>query len=309
MVATFKTSQRLLSLILCLSNHERGLTKAEIKKQVPSYDLENQDSADKKFERDKDVLAKAGIELELRTDYDGSQRYVLQRPRGPRSITLHDHHRLLLQAAASLWGNDDDRVFQLKVRSAFDESSNEIPRVQLVGSSVLSTLIRAQSHGRIVKFSYQKPGSAPEVRYLEPQRIFFENGHLYAAGYDRIRAATRRFRINRFVGVIEMLDETVTASELIDAGITKIHPIFAVRRLGAPHIHQHSQPLSGPLPPHLSETDWELRKGESLTYREWLDLVLNECTDLVVLAPDELTEAVTKRLHALASFGEEASHA
>lgn len=309
MADTFTTSQRLLSLILCLSNRERGLTKAEIKKQVPSYDLANQDSADKKFERDKEVLAKAGIELDLRTDYDGNQRYVLKRPKGPQSVALQDHHRLLLQAAASLWGKDNDQVFQLKVRSAFDESSEQIPRVQLVGSTVIATLIRAQSRGRMVKFTYQKPGTQPEMRYLEPQRIFFENGHLYVAGYDRIREAHRHFRVNRFVGDIEMMDETMSQSNLIEAGITKIHPVVALRRNGAPHIRMRSEPFSAPLPEHLNEEDWEICLGESATFREWLDLIMNECTDTVVLAPGELAHAIRERLYALAHYPRKASHA
>lgn len=302
MADKFTTSQRLLSLILCLSNRERGLTKAEIKKQVPSYDLANQDSADKKFERDKEVLAKAGIELEMRTDYDGSQRYVLKRPKGPHSVALQDHHRLLLQAAASLWGTDNDPVFKLKVRSAFDESSQQIPRVELVGSTVIATLIRAQSQGRLVKFSYRKPGTKPEIRYVEPQRIFFENGHLYVAGYDHVRGAHRHFRVNRFVGDIEMMDEPMSQSDLIEAGVTKIHPVVALRVTGAPHIRMRSEPFSAPLPEYLNAEDWENRLGESATYREWLELIMNECTDTVVLAPAELAQAIRERLQALADY-------
>lgn len=301
----FKTPQRLLSLLLALSNRELGLTKAEIKQHVPNYQTANEANSDRMFERDKDVLAKAGIELVVRKGPEGDLRYVLQRPQARRIVRLQDFQRLFLQAAASLWEDEKDPLFHLKVRSAVHHKNADLPRMELVGSHIIATLIRAQTAGRAVRFTYIKPGTEPEERQIDPLHIFLELGNLYVTGFDHERQDLRTFRLSRIVGDIEVLDEVFADMREARAGTREIEPVLAVRNNRGRLVTIASEEYDYPLPSHLPSEDWRVVLGKPAPYREWLDRIVIELTDTVVLEPDELRRDVVKLLRAAARSGKE----
>ncbi|MDO5719524.1 MAG: WYL domain-containing protein [Actinomycetaceae bacterium] len=301
----FKTPQRLLSLLLALSNRELGLTKAEIKQHVPNYQTANEASSDRMFERDKEVLANAGIEIVVKKGYEGELRYVLQRPKERRIVRLQDYQRLFLQAAASLWEDEKDPLFHLKVRSAVHQTKTDMPRIELVGSHNIATLIRAQTAGRAVRFTYMKPGEKPEKRHVDPLRIFLELGNLYVTGFDHERQDLRTFRLTRIAGDIEMMAETTEHDNQAKAGTREIMPVMAVRNTGGRLVKIASHTYEHPLPSHLPADEWHVVRGKPAPYREWLDRIIIELTDTVVLGPEELRRDVIERLRASARRGEE----
>lgn len=301
----FKTPQRLLSLLLALSNRELGLTKAEIKQHVPNYHTANEANSDRMFERDKDVLANAGIELAVRKGPEGDVRYVLQRPKERRIVRLQDYQRIFLQAAASLWEDEQDPLFHLKVRSAVHRTNTNMPHIELIGSHIIATLIRAQTAGRAVRFSYMKPGREAEDRHIDPLRIFLELGNLYVTGYDHDQQDLRTFRLTRFVGDIEVMDEATAKYREAEPGTREVVPVLAVRNNRGHLVEITSQKHEYPLPENLPPDQWHVVLGKAAPYREWLDRIVIELTDTVVLEPEELRRDVIERLRSAARSGKE----
>jgi predicted DNA-binding transcriptional regulator YafY len=72
---------------------------------------------------------------------------------------------------------------------------------------MITTLLRAISEGRVVRFSYHSYRSNEVTqRELEPSNLTYSQGAWYVSGYCRMRQGVRSFRLNRIEG-LEALEE------------------------------------------------------------------------------------------------------
>lgn len=189
--------ERLLNLLAFLLTSNRPVSAAEIRSRVAGYGGSSDDAFHRMFERDKDLLRKLGIPLELRTA-DGwglEQGYVIDRDlyRLP-DPGLTDEERTALALAARvvrLGGGPAASEALLKLGGAGMAGGDE-PLGADLGSSAetLGELFGAVSERREIDFDYR--GSR---RSLRPYGLAHRRGHWYLVGEgDR---GVRVFRVDR----------------------------------------------------------------------------------------------------------------
>lgn len=292
---------------MALSNRERGLTKEKIFELVPGYSEGSEETIEKRFTRDKEELAELGFNLELKSDPLHGQKYVLQKHADVLAPDLTAQERLLAQAAANLWSSSEEPDFHLRllatVSAGDTESGPNSPRSELSGTKAVATIAKAISENKPVRFAYTKTDSArTETRTIEPWYLFLESGNLYVRGFDQERKDKRVFRLSRVNPdkKLEILDEEFTQPIPEDerSGLDKITPLLAVKSDSGALVRQHS---------HVLENDernlpdgWDLMIGTPASFREWIDRVLGEIENVVVLEPEDFRTSIDDRIDALA---------
>lgn len=72
-----------------------------------------------------------------------------------------------------------------------------IPPGDVTDAGVLPPLRRAVLEGRVVTFTYRKPGGVPEVRRVYPLALIHLNGAWVLGAFDPARGARRTLRLSR----------------------------------------------------------------------------------------------------------------
>ncbi|MDO5048341.1 MAG: WYL domain-containing protein [Actinomycetaceae bacterium] len=300
-------AQRLMSLVLALSDTERGLTKEKILATVRGYQDGTSESIEKRFTRDKNDLSALGFNIEVKLNHMGEDCYVITKHAKKLSATLTPQERVLAEAAANLWSDTDESDFHARILAIFGsadgESSIHPASSQLSGAKAIATISRAISAAKPIVFSYVKTDSAKaEKRTVEPWYLFLESGNLYVRGFDRARKDDRVFRISRISGKspLKMLEDSFTHPTPQGAftGLDQIKPLLAVKSNTAQLIRQHGHVLenrSGELP-----AGWDLIEGADASFSEWIDRILSQIENVVVLEPADLRGFIDDRIDALA---------
>ncbi|HHT41645.1 MAG TPA: WYL domain-containing protein [Actinomyces sp.] len=304
-------AERLLGLVMALSNRERGLTKEKIFKLVPGYDQGTEESIEKRFTRDKEELRDLGFKLETKLDPYLRETYILAEHKDALAPDLTSQERLLAQAAANLWSSSEEPEFHARLLATVStdngpEEGPQPPKSELSGTRAVATIARAISANKPVRFAYVKTNSTEtETRTIEPWYLFLEAGNLYVRGFDLKRNDERVFRLSRVDAdkKIEILDQEFSQPIPQDdrSGLDKITPTLAVKKERAALLRQHSSALEN-LENKLPD-GWELLIGMPASFREWVDRVLAEIEDVVVLEPTAFRDFIDERIDALAGEG------
>jgi len=199
--------ERLLNLTAALLGTGRALTAAEIQARIEDYPSDHQ-AFRAAFERDKRVLREMGIPIRRQTVDDDEgvpveayrirpDEYALRDPGlEPDELgALHLAARAVhLDGTAGLEG-----LWKLGGVAPLPEADTDtVPDVHLPTDPRLATLFAATSDRCVVGFDYQG-----ERREVEPHRLVTRNGRWYLVGFDRVRDAERRFRLDRIDGAVE----------------------------------------------------------------------------------------------------------
>lgn len=195
--------ERQLTLLDVLLRTPRPLDLEEIRSRVPGY-AEDPESFRRTFERDKVDLRVMGVPLEVAPIPATDPPNVGYRI-DPRRHALRDP------------GLDEDETEALRLASAFVGSrgltgallklgvglSGDRPEIEVPVDPELSTMFTAVVERRLLRFRYRGVD-----RVVEPHRLQFRRGRWYLHGHDRVRAATRWYRIGRIESEVEADDRS-----------------------------------------------------------------------------------------------------
>lgn len=307
--------ERLLDLVALLLNSRRPLTFEEIRRVIPAYGQDDDASAKRMFERDKDVLKEVGIPIELApTDvWETEQGYRIPKDRyylADARFTPDEVWALFVAAHAP--GSEADeagRAFQ-KLSAATDPNvlsavagREAAPGVDASGP-YLGAIADAISRRRSIRFRYRPSQGKPGERRLDPYSLVFRTGNWYVVGLDLMRGEIRSFRLSRITSGVREAGEAsappegFSASAHIEAGpwageqeaIVALAPDVAWMAIG-------STPGANVL--RSREDGWvevEVPMGQADAFASW---VLSFGPDAVVLSPHIVRDQVVQRLEAV----------
>jgi proteasome accessory factor B len=312
-----KKTERLLNLVICLLATRRFLSVQEIRKAVPGYDQDTEESFRRMFERDKDELRELGIPLETGTNsaaHDDEPGYrIARRDYELPDIHLEPDEAAALGLAARLWqsaplaGATGSAL--LKLRAAGVDAPVAPPALEpRVGASepAFEACLAAVRDGRAVHFTYRTAGRpAREQREVEPWGVVSWRGRWYLVGHDTARQASRVFRLSRIVGGVTAHGEagSVTAPPGTDlravvarmAGTEQRTTARVRLRSGAGWALRREATSTTP-----DGDGWDVVEVGYSDPERFADRVAGFGADAVVLAPEEARAAVVRRLEALA---------
>lgn len=211
--------ERLLDLVHVLQTARAPVSLDALRELFPDYADGSPDATRRKFERDKAELAGIGLVLrfvsEEQAEHGGQDGYWLDADASYLPpIDLGPRDRALLTAAARAALGSEAFPHRTALRLALaklDASSSDDPaHVPLVMpgrsheepvSEQLEQLSAALGRRKRVTLVYQKPGSAPSEREVDPFALFSKSGVWHLCGFDHRRQTTRVFRVSRIVSL------------------------------------------------------------------------------------------------------------
>ena len=314
-----KKTERLLNLVICLLATRRFLSVQQIREAVPGYDSGNEEAFRRMFERDKEELRELGVPLETGSNshWDDDLGYrIARRDYMLPEITLEPDEAAALGLAARLWqsaplaGATGSALLKLRAAGVeTPESATALdPRIGATEPAFEACLAGVRD-GQVITFDYRTSGRAgTATREVEPWGVVSWKGRWYLVGHDRLRSATRVFRLSRIVGDVKPIGEPgdVTRPEGID-----LRSMVGRIATGDAATVAKVRIRNG--------TCWELRRAATSTEpgegwdrvtldygdpERFADRVTGYGADAVVLEPDEARQAVVRRLEALAGATE-----
>jgi proteasome accessory factor B len=300
-----KKTERLLNLVICLLATRRFLTVQQIREAVPGYESDSEEAFRRMFERDKEELRELGVPLETGSNshWDDEVGYRISgRDYMLPEINLEPDEAAALGLAARLWqsaplaGATGSAL--LKLRAAGVETPEGAsaldPRIGATEPSFEACFAGVRD-GQVIAFDYRTSGRVgTERREVEPWGVVSWKGRWYLVGHDRLRSATRVFRLSRIVGEVVPHGEVgaVVRPEGIDLRSMVVR--IATGDTGTCWELRRAARTTE------SEGDWDVVELDYGDPERFADQVSGYGADAVVLSPDEARSAVVRRLKALA---------
>lgn len=198
-------TERLLALVLALTNAHRPLTRHAIRDAVGEYQGGSDPAFERKFERDKDELRRFGIPIRLATDGWGEAvGYELERAEMfLPEIEFDSSERLVLTLAARAWGESAISGLR-KLETVLGSAAPDTERLRVesrVDARALGLILAAINERQAISFDYRGASdSASKTRRVQPWAVTAARGHWYFVGWDQDRSAQRVFRMSRLAG-------------------------------------------------------------------------------------------------------------
>jgi proteasome accessory factor B len=209
-------TERLLNLVICLLSTRQFLLKEQIRAAVPQYaECPNDEAFDRMFERDKEELRDMGVPLETGGNdawFDDEIGYRVDRTAyALPEVSFSPDELAVLGLASRVWQQASlaapasRAVLKLKAAGVEPDQGSLVgiePRVR-TSEPAFEPVYAAVRDRRPIRFPYRTPGR-PDVteRDLEPWGIVSRHGRWYVVGHDRLRGATRVFRLSRIAGPV-----------------------------------------------------------------------------------------------------------
>jgi proteasome accessory factor B len=195
---------------------------------VPGYQAgKSQDATDRMFERDKESLKAAGIQLEVVNNFgfDDAEhaRYRIAKEsfNWPKDLILNSAKMQLLELAAKAWNNQVlegsaqsglTRLKSLGLVASNTDLNPFTPRL-LTRHAAFAPLAKAIEDSLQVAFSYQKPDGGLSDRLVSPQRLRQIEGQWVLLALHE--GQSKNFLLRRIVSDVEILE--VEAKRLSNA--------------------------------------------------------------------------------------------
>lgn len=291
-----RTSLRILTLTLYLSDTRVGYTRQQLGEMVAGYENLSEATFQRTFERDLADLREMGLKIELVGEWP-DYRYRAAQSRKCSDVTLSSKQLDLLQRATHMWGSLPPAELarlhlKLASRLAPGEGFVNSPNVrgQLEGAEHIAVLLEAISLRQPVSFEYHSRRGL-ESRDVAPHSLLSRGTALYLSGYDFNRDADRHFRLSRIKSKIKLVAEP-DCYEIPEPGDARfddnyqIRPVLLIQAGEAPLVEMRLEPLESPTGNAGSAPrTWQLRQGKAGDWGAWEQLVLHHATHVVPVAP------------------------
>jgi len=208
-------TERLLQVVLCLSQSRRFVTKDQLRSAIPDYSATPTTEAfERMFERDKNELRELGIPLETgaATGLDDEPGYRIDRDSyGLPELHLSREEMTALALAARVWQESGPASAAARAMLKISADGGDVDPAQLPaieprlsgGEAAFEPLTAAVTAGRAVRFGYRSARDTEDVeRHLQPWGVVSRRGRWYVVGHDSDRGATRVFRLSRITGPV-----------------------------------------------------------------------------------------------------------
>jgi proteasome accessory factor B len=314
---TARKAERLMNLTICLLVARTFIPKDRIRQAVEGYHGLTDEAFDRMFDRDKEELRVLGIPIELGSiekAFEDEVGYRVTRSRFELpEISLEADEAAVVGLAARVWQHarlasaTTQGLRKLRAGGVeVDESALTILEPQLATDEpAFDDVFTAVTSRTPIAFTYRRSGASDTTfRHVEPWGIVSWHGHWYVVGHDRDRDAPRMFRVSRIEGSVqpdgtpgeyeppEDLDLRGLASSLAPP-----HPHSSARvlvRHGAGDGLRRRAAASRPAEEGWTEIELPYGSGSSLA-----EELSSYGPDVVVIEPQEVREAVVRRLASL----------
>ena len=213
MLTAMHPLERLVNLVALLLDARRPLPFEEIRRLLPAYDQDNDATAKRQFERDKDALRQIGVPLEVVPvdAFEVEDGYVIRRERYELSEIAFTPEEVAALWVASHGPGEDDaaaRAFSklaLGVDSGLLASLTQAPITGGVDASGphLPAVADALSRRRRVRFRYRPLKGRAGDREVDAWALVVRRGAWYLVGGDRRRGEPRSFRLSRILSDVK----------------------------------------------------------------------------------------------------------
>lgn len=203
--------ERLINLVALLLDTNRPLTFNEISRSLGAYDQTDRESAKRQFERDKEVLRKVGIPVEVApTDpWEVDEGYRIPRERYELpdiSFTPEEAAALFVAAHGTSEGSDASEAFRKLLpgtdRGVLSAIGDEGVAAVDASGPHLQQVADAVARRRRISFRYRPNEGEEADRQVDAWGLVFRRGAWYVVGRDRDRGEPRSFRLSRIVSGI-----------------------------------------------------------------------------------------------------------
>ena len=209
-------TERLLQVVLCLTQSRRYVTKDQLRQAIPDYlACPTSDAFERMFERDKNELRELGIPLETSAvgGPEDDPGYRIDRDTyGLPPLRLTREEMTAVALAARVWREQGPASAAaralLKVGAdGIDVDAAELPAIAprlSGGEAAFEPLTSAVTHRQPVTFGYRTSrDTEPMARHLQPWGVVSQRGRWYVVGHDLDRDAVRVFRLSRIEGAVQ----------------------------------------------------------------------------------------------------------
>lgn len=298
-----------MNLTICLLLARRFVEREQIRELVEGYHELSDSAFLRTFERDKDELRSLGVPIETGSNSqlfpDDVGYRILRRDFELPEIDFAPAELAVLGIASTVW---EDARMQTHAVNAFAKlraAGMDPDAARVAGFTPCLTaretsfeaLWEAILSGSPVAFCYRGV-----QRVVEPWRLLSRKGAWYLIGYDRTRGAGRSFKLSRLdsaptpaPGTVRQPESAEIAAQLLtlDARRDQV-AIIAVREGAAYELVRFAEPVDAEAPPGYAtwQTLTSSDAGELASYG----------SDVIVLAPQELADAVHLHLEAVAAW-------
>lgn len=299
-------AQRLFTLTCCLlASPVNGLSKHDLFKAVSAYAATKNDEArSKMFERDKQSLRSAGIQLEVvgsdAFEDEDASRYRIAKGSfdWPKDFTLNPEKLQLLELAAKAWNRElmgqsarsgITRLRSLGLIEANNEPSVITPRL-LARHQAFAPLADAIGSLDQVSFEYRKPDGTQKLRLVSPLRLRQIQGQWVLLAHDG--KAIKNFLLRRIISQVKITAEPAIRVAKSEIEIAEQELVdFANSQVATLKIEPDSEAFWHFAPGPLCEIkvgymDQQLLAEELLEFGQ----------DVSVLEPESLAQALRESL-------------
>lgn len=313
-----KNSQRILSLVLCLTETKVPLLREQIKERVEWYRELSEQNFLATFERDKAMIRDWGIDVEAPSDGAEFRYQISQDSLTLPPLTFTEHEASLIAAAAQVWehtkliGESELALAKLHAAGVPVENPSVISSELPGHSETIDVLLTALTERQAVKFIL---GDTPE-RIVEPWYLQFRTGQWYLFGWDRGKNESRAYLVSRIKGlpkIVASQQQIAPPKEDYEAMMEKAFPntgdriakiairkgtVTDLRRKGTPRPEEIVQSLGDDF------EVWEVPYASDGYHKErFLRAIAGEGSDVIVLEPYELRNQVIVMLESVLSHG------
>ena len=241
-------AERLFSLTCALAITQIGYTKREIWSSIPAYgytgDPKQQVALDKMFDRDKEELRAAGVNIinENYLDPENNQHDRYRIPNEhfewPADLNFSAREISLLNLAARAWtsasmgSTASQGLMRLRALGETPESLEELTLLPsiTVRHRHFVTIEAAIDRGVTIAFRYRKEGEDPQRREVQPWALEHANGQWLLVCWSPKDSGIRRFLLKRIVSPkIEVTSEVFErpSQELLDQATQELRDFEA----------------------------------------------------------------------------------
>jgi predicted DNA-binding transcriptional regulator YafY len=323
-----RRTERLLNLVIALLSTRSWLTKEQVRVAVPQYaECATDEAFDRMFERDKEELRELGVPLVTggaSAWFEDEQGYRIDRDAyALPEVSFTPAELAVLGLASRVWaqaslaGPAARALVKLRALGVEPDEDSLVglePRVRTAEPAFEALYVAARDRTPVA-FRYRAASTGVLARrHVQPWQVTSWHGRWYLVGHDTDRGATRVFRLSRIEGPVARAGEAGSFEVPADvdgrALVSRLDPDAPARtarlrlRPGAAHQLRLRAGAADPAADAAEEVEVSFTDVEELAQQ-----VAAAGPDAVALAPEDLREAVVRRLRGVLSAQRDASRA